>query len=175
MYREPPPAAEIEAARRDLVYVPRDAEYGIGSFPGFGAMLLGFAGIIAGAIVAMRSPNLGGLVMLVSILAAIGLWLWLRRGHGIVFSVVRGELVVRRRAFVRSRIALSRLEDVIVDGDLHHACITLVPEEPQRRIELTKKNIARGDCVEWAAKIRAHLREHGWTPLEERPPISSAG
>ena len=175
MYREPPAAGEIEDERaRDLVYAPRQAEYGFASMPGMGAMFLGGAGIVAGAIVATHSPNLGGLVMLASIFVAGIVWYWVRRGAGIVFTVVRGELVIRQRAFVRTRIALHRLEDVIIDGDDHHACITLVPEEPQRRIELTQKNIARNDCAEWAAKIRAFLRTHGWTPLEERPPVSSS-
>lgn len=173
MYRDPPPAAEVEVEPRDLVYKPRDPEFGMASWPGFSAMFVGLIGVVGGAFVAMSSPNLGGLVMLAGIVGAIGAWLWVRRGAGIVFTVVRGELVVRQRAFVRTRIALGRLEDVIVDGDLHHCCITLVPEEPQRRIELTKKNIVRNDCVEWAAKIRAFLRVHGWTPLEERPPVSS--
>lgn len=173
MYREPPPLAETEAERRELAYRPRDAEYGVGAMPGLVPIFIGGGGVVAGALVAIHSPTWGGIVMLASIALGILAFIWLRRGRRIVFTVTRGEIVVLDGAFVRTRIAIHRLENVIVDGDLHHACITLVPEEPQQRIELTNKSIARDDCVEWAAKIRAFLRANGWTPLDERPPISS--
>lgn len=172
MYRDAPPPAEIDAAiERDLAYEPRAPDDG--SMPGLFPMFVGGGGIIAAAFVAMTSPNAAAVMMVASVGAGIVVWRLSRRGTGIVLSVVRGDLVVRQHAFVRSRIALHLLEDVIVDGDDHHACITLVPEEPHRRIELTKKNIASSDCVEWAAKIRVFLRAHGWKSLDERPPVSS--
>lgn len=174
MYREPPPAEEVvDVERRDLVYAPRDPEFGAASLPSYAGGFIAMAGVIAAALVAGKSPNFAGALILAGIVIGVVVWRLLRRGKGIIFTVVRGELFVRQRAFVRTTIALHRLEDVIVDGDMHHACITLVPEEPQRRLSLTPKNIARNDCVEWAAKIRAFLRAHGWTPLEERPSPSS--
>jgi hypothetical protein len=174
MYRKPPPAEEtVDIERRDLVYAPREPEYGAASLPSYAGGFVAMASVIVSAFVADRSPNLAGVVILAGIVVGLVVWILLRRSKGIVFSVVRGQLFVRQRAVVRTTVPLHRLDDVIVDGD-PHACIVLLPEEPQRPFALTPKNLARNDCVEWAAKIRAFLRAHGWTPLEERPVPSSS-
>jgi hypothetical protein len=46
--------------------------------------------------------------------------------------------------------------------------IVVVPEPPDEPVPLTAQRVAHLEAVEWAGKIRAFLRAHGWVPHDER-------
>lgn len=101
--------------------------------------------------------------------------LWIGRGdeaffRGTLADLLDVELATRTIELVRegsSLVPATRFTNLEVGPALDRSRLFLVLRD--ERIPLCDEELSHTEATEWAGRVRAFLRKHGWLPLDERP------